>query len=131
VVRDGGSLICAAECRDGFPDHGSYREVLVSEPTLATLLRTIEARRATVPDQWQVQVQCRVQARARVLLHTSGLTSADLAAAHLEPSADVSATVRDELARFGPDATLCILPEGPHTIVHVDAHEAGAHRSHR
>ncbi len=121
VVREGGSLICAAECRDGFPDHGTYREVLASAPTPATLLRDIEARPDAVPDQWQVQVQCQVQARARVLLHTSGLTPDDLAAAHLEHSADVSATVRDELARFGPDATLCVLPEGPQTIAYVEA----------
>jgi lactate racemase len=32
VVREGGSLVCAAECRDGFPDHGSYREVLAPNP---------------------------------------------------------------------------------------------------
>jgi nickel-dependent lactate racemase len=121
VVRQGGSLICAAECRDGLPDHGSYREVLASQPTPAALLRSIEARRATVPDQWQAQVQCQVQSRARVLLHTRGLTTTELAAAHLEPSADVSATVRDELARLGPDATLCILPEGPQTIAYVEA----------
>ena len=31
VVRPGGTIVCAAECRDGFPDHGSYREVLASE----------------------------------------------------------------------------------------------------
>jgi len=121
VVREGGSLICAAECRDGFPDHGSYRQVLASQPTPAALLRAIENRRATVPDQWQVQVQCRAQARARVLLHTGGLTAADLAAAHLEPAPDVAATVRDELARLGADATLCILPEGPQTIAYVEA----------
>jgi lactate racemase len=121
VVRQGGSLICAAECRDGFPDHGSYREVLASQPTPAALLRAIEARRVTVPDQWQVQVQCRVHSRARVLLHTHGLTTAELAAAHIEPSADVPVTVRDELARFGPDATLCVLPDGPQAIAYVEA----------
>jgi nickel-dependent lactate racemase len=120
VVREGGSLICAAECRDGFPDHGSYRSVLASAPTPAELLRRIEARRTTVPDQWQVQVQCRAQARARVLMHTGGLTPADLAAAHFEHSADVSASVRAELARFGPDATLGVLPEGPQTIAYVE-----------
>ena len=121
VVRQGGTLVCAAECRDGFPDHGSYREVLASQPTPAALLRTIEARRVPLPDQWQVQVQCRVQARARVLLHTSGLTTAELAAAHIESAADVSATVREELARLGPDATVCVLPEGPQTIAYVEA----------
>ena len=26
VVQPGGTIVCAAECRDGFPDHGSYRE---------------------------------------------------------------------------------------------------------
>jgi nickel-dependent lactate racemase len=121
VVRPGGTLVCAAECRDGFPDHGSYREVLASQPTPEALLRTIEARRGTEPDQWQVQIQCQVQARARVLVHTGGLTAAELAAAHLEPAADVSATVREELDRLGPAATLCVLPEGPQTIPYVEA----------
>jgi lactate racemase len=121
IVRQGGTLICVAECRDGFPDHGSYREVLASAPSPEALLRAIEARPTTVPDQWQVQVQARVQARARVLLHTTGLTAADLATAHLGHTADVAATVRDELDRLGPDATLCALPEGPQTIPYVEA----------
>ena len=28
VVKPGGLIVCAAECRDGFPGHGSYRELL-------------------------------------------------------------------------------------------------------
>ncbi|MDA0231850.1 MAG: nickel-dependent lactate racemase, partial [Chloroflexi bacterium] len=28
VVKTGGTIICAAECRDGIPDHGSYAEIL-------------------------------------------------------------------------------------------------------
>jgi nickel-dependent lactate racemase len=121
ILRPGGMLICVAECRDGFPDHGSYREVLASAPSPEDLLHSIEARTTTVPDQWQVQVQARVQSRARVLLHTGGLTAQDLAAAHLEYTADVGATVLDELSRLGPDATLCALPEGPQTIPYVEA----------
>jgi nickel-dependent lactate racemase len=121
VVRPGGTLVCAAECRDGFPDHGSYREVLASQPTPAALLQAIETRRDTEPDQWQAQIQCRVQARARVLVHTGGLTAAELATAHLEPAGDVSATVRDQLDRLGPAGTLCVLPEGPQTIPYVEA----------
>ena len=40
VVKPGGTIVCAAECRDGFPDHGSYREVLASEPSPEALLAT-------------------------------------------------------------------------------------------
>ncbi len=119
VVRPGGLIVCAAECRDGFPDHGSYREVLASQPSPQALLDAIAARPRTVPDQWQVQVQARVQASARVVMHTSYLGDADLAAAHLEQTADISATVASALAAAGPGARLCVLPEGPQTIPYV------------
>ena len=75
VVRPGGTLICAAECRDGFPDHGSYREVLASQPLPGgAAARDRGSHRTRSPDQWQVQVQARVQSRARVVMCTAGLT---------------------------------------------------------
>jgi lactate racemase len=123
VVKPGGTLICAAECRDGFPDHGSYRTVLASQPSPAALLREIEAREATVPDQWQVQVQARVQQRARVVMHTATLSEADLASAHLGYTDDVTASIKEELARLGSDARLCVLPEGPQTIPYLPSHK--------
>ncbi|MFB4284660.1 nickel-dependent lactate racemase [Nonomuraea sp. MTCD27] len=119
VVRPGGVIVCAAECRDGFPDHGSYREVLASEPSPQALLDAIAARPVTVPDQWQVQIQARIQAGARVVVHTSYLSDADLAAAHLERTGDITATVAEALAAAGPGARVCVLPEGPQTIPYL------------
>ena len=119
VVRPGGTIVCAAECRDGFPDHGSYREVLSSEPSPEALLATIAAREHTVPDQWQVQVQAKVQALAQVVVHTSYLSPADLASAHLGHTDDVARTVAESLHRAGGDARVCVLPEGPQTIPYV------------
>src|SRR6185437_1158151 len=51
IVRPGGAIIAAAECRDGFPDHGDYRSELVAAPSIAALLEGIAARPRTVPDQ--------------------------------------------------------------------------------
>jgi lactate racemase len=119
VVRPGGTIVCAAECRDGFPDHGSYREVLASAASPQALLDEIAARPHTVADQWQVQIQARIQSTSRVVMHTSHLSDADLAAAHLEQTADISATVADALAAAGPGARVCILPEGPQTIPYL------------
>ncbi|MEV5966991.1 nickel-dependent lactate racemase [Kribbella sp. NPDC051952] len=118
IIRPGGTIICAAECRDGFPDHGSYRSVL-SSGSPQTLLDQISRRVETTPDQWQVQIQARIQSTSRVVMHTATLTDAELAAVHLEQTADISATVADSLAAAGPDARLCILPEGPQTIPYV------------
>lgn len=121
VTRPGGTIICAAECRDGFPDHGSYREVLASAASPQALLDEIRAREQTVPDQWQVQVQARVQVAANVLVHSSYLSADDLAAAHLGHTADVSAAIAEAVDAAGPDARVCVLPEGPLAVPFVRA----------
>ncbi|GAB1818771.1 nickel-dependent lactate racemase [Herbidospora sp. RD11066] len=113
IVRPGGVIICAAECRDGFPDHGPYRETLTSAASPDALFEEISGRARTVPDQWQVQIQARIQRHARVIVHTSHLSDADLAAAHLEQTHDIAATVRDLPGR------VCVLPEGPMTIPYL------------
>jgi nickel-dependent lactate racemase len=109
-------IICAAECKDGFPDHGSYREILKSASTPQALLDDIAARSVTVPDQWQVQIQAKIQARSRVVMHTSYLSDSDLLDAHLTQTADIAETIHDEMRRVGTGARLCVLPEGPLTI---------------
>ncbi|GAA4899475.1 nickel-dependent lactate racemase [Stackebrandtia albiflava] len=119
VVKPGGTIVCAAECRDGFPDHGDFRRVLTSAPSPRALLADIESRPTTLPDQWQVQVQAKIQSKARVIMHTGHLTPAELAEAHLEYTADIATTVADLLLHAGPDARVCVLPEGPQTIPYL------------
>lgn len=74
-----------------------------------------------MPDQWQVQIQAQIQAANRVVMYTSYLSDAELAAAHLEQTRDIAATVADALAASGPGARLCVLPEGPQTIPYIES----------
>jgi nickel-dependent lactate racemase len=119
IVKPGGVIVCAAECRDGFPDHGSYRSELASASSPEEVLARIAARVETVPDQWQAQIQARVQARARVIMHTAFLSDGDLAEAHLEQTSDVTATVASALRSAGPDARACVMPDGPKTVPYI------------
>ena len=121
VAVPGGLIICAAECADGWPDYGSFREELAAQPSPEQLLAAIAARPRTVPDQWQVQVLARVLRQARVGMHTSGVADADLRSAHLFAVPDIAAAVTAELAAAGPQARVCVLPEGPQTIPFVAA----------
>jgi lactate racemase len=115
VVRPGGTIVCVAECRDGFPDHGSYRSELTSASSVDELLQSIVTREVTVPDQWQIQIQATIMSRARVVMHTGYISDADLAAAHLEQTHDLEGLV----AAAGADASICVLPEGPLTVPYV------------
>jgi len=121
VVKPGGTIICAAECRDGLPSHGSYGCILASQSTPAHLVEMIRAPGYAAPDQWQVQIQAQIQCRARVLVKTAGLSPDQLRAAHFEPVDDVEAALREALRAAGPQATLCVLPQGPQTIPYVRA----------
>jgi lactate racemase len=117
IVKDGGTIVCVAECRDGFPDHGSFRAELLAAASPSALLDSIMGRDQTVPDQWQAQIQATIQGRARVVMHTSYLSDDDLAGAHLEQTDDISRLIDAELTRAG--SRLCVLPEGPQTIAYV------------
>src|SRR5207247_3222486 len=119
IVKDGGTIICAAECRDGIPDHGAYGQILASRSSPRELLDMIMSAGYSRPDQWQVQIQAQIQLKAKVLLKAGYLRADQFGAAHFEPIDDVSAAVNDALRRAGRDATLCVLPQGPQTIPYL------------
>lgn len=118
IVADGGLILAAAECADGFPDHGSFKRFLFSHASSRALLDTIEAAAEPMEDQWQVQLLALMLERARIGLH-SRLEPGDVRRALLEPVADIQARVTAELARVGGDAPIAVLPEGPMTIPYL------------
>ena len=120
VVKPGGSIICAAECRDGIPDHGDYKSLLTSRHSPADLLSMVEAPGFSRQDQWQVQIQARVQLKANVYLKSDFLTPEQIEAAHIHPVSDLQAAVDEVIDSYGPEATVCVLPQGPQTIAYVD-----------
>jgi lactate racemase len=119
VVKPGGTIVCAAECCDGLPSHGSYGEVLASQPSPEKLLAMINAPGYSTPDQWQVQIQAQLQLKARVMVKTGGLTPEAVRAAHFQPVEDVGTAVIEAMRHAGAGATLCVLPHGPQTIPYL------------
>ena len=119
VVKPDGVIVCASACADGYPDHGEYLDILTRRDSPDGLLQMINATGHNRHDQWEVQVQAQIQQRADVLLKTDGLSAEQVRAAHLTPIDDVGAATRDALSRSGPDARVCVLPEGPQTIPYL------------
>jgi len=120
IVRDGGSIICVAECSDGIPEHGEYGRILAARDTPEELLEMINSDGYNHHDQWQVQIQAQIQLRARICLKSGGLEPQQVRAAHLEPIDDVASRVSELLRGHGPEARVCVLPQGPQTIPYVE-----------
>ena len=121
IVRKGGAIICAAECSDGVPDHGRYKEILAGGESPEGLLKMINTPGYRSHDQWQVQIQAQIQLQAEVYLKSSYLAPEQVRAAHLTPVDDIESTVWEALRRQGEDARICVLPEGPQTIPYVES----------
>jgi nickel-dependent lactate racemase len=119
IVKEGGTIICAAECRDGIPNHGAYGELLTTRNSPRELLDMIMTPGFSRPDQWQVQIQAQIQLKARVLVKADGLSTDQLRSAKFDPIGDVTDSIKDALDAAGPDARLCVLPQGPQTVPYL------------
>ncbi|OPZ83708.1 MAG: hypothetical protein BWY76_02157 [bacterium ADurb.Bin429] len=119
VVKPGGSIIMAAECWDGIPTGSAYGRLLADAPDLETLLSTIRAPGFAHPEMWQAQIHALIALHADIFFYSHNLTETQLRGALLTPCASIEATVADLLRRYGDDARICVLPEGPQTVPYV------------
>lgn len=118
ILRPGGTIILAAECREGVPAGSHYDRLLREGNSPEEILALLAAPGFVRPEQWQAQIQALLQRRARILVHSS-MSDETLRAAHLTPCPDISTAVKAELARLGPDACAAVLPQGPLTIPYL------------
>src|SRR3712207_4095347 len=119
IVSEGGLIISAARCNDGFPDHGNFRKMLLEHSSPEGMLETIYSPGFSMFDQWQVQLF------ALVLLKGNGRRyrqhpPADVRSAHLAPVTDITVAISEELNNIGQDAPIAVLPEGPMTVPYLE-----------
>ncbi len=119
VVKQGGSIIIAADCWDGIPDHGEYRQLLHQAASPNAILEMVRAPGYQRQDMWQVQTQALISQQAEIFFYSDNLSDEQIASAHLNPCRSIDETVVELLKKYGADATICVLPEGPQTIPYV------------
>ena len=119
ILKEGGTLILAAECREGVPSGSELDKLLRYAQNSEEILTLLSTPGFVRPEQWQAQIQALIQRKADVRVYSS-LDDDALQAAHLAPCADITATVTEELEKHGPDARVAVLPQGPLTIPYLE-----------
>jgi nickel-dependent lactate racemase len=117
AVREGGAILLVAGCEEGIGSD-DYAGLLRDGESIASLLERICRNEEHRHDQWQVQCQAMVQAKARVLVH-SLLTPEQARTAHVEPCADASQTIRElvtEAQARGLPGSVLVMPHGQLTV---------------
>lgn len=119
IVSEGGAILIATACEDGLPEHGRYAALLAEAGSPEGVLAMISEPGFSVQDQWQVQIQAQIQLKADVYVYSDSLNDTQIEQALFAPCRDIENTVSRLLQQYGPDARLCVIPEGPQTIPYL------------
>ncbi|MDF2959836.1 MAG: larA [Paenibacillus sp.] len=119
IVKQGGAILCAAECSDGIPNHGNYAKILQMADTPQQLLDMIENPEFHMFDQWQVQKQAVIQVWADVYVQSS-LSDEEVRKAMLKPMHSIADTLAELKKTYGENMSVAVLPQGPLTIPYVE-----------
>jgi lactate racemase len=119
IVKQGGTIIIAADCWDGIPDHGMYGRLLREADSLDALLARIRKPGFAMQDMWQAQIHALICRKAKVLFYSDNLEDRQIRESFMEPCRDIGREVRNILSGLPRDARICVLPEGPQTIPYI------------
>jgi len=101
------------------PDHGRYAALLQEGGSPQGVLDLIARPGFSEQDQWQVQIQALVQLHADVYVYSDGLNNGQIERALFTPCRNIEQTVATLLEKYGANARICALPEGPMTIAYL------------
>jgi len=117
IVAEGGEIVLAAECRDGFPEHGNFARLVFEHNSPEAMLDTVYQPGFRLLDQWQIQKLAQVQLKAQVSVY-SQIPTEEIQRANLVPILEMDSYLRDLRDKLG-DVPIAVLPEGPLTIPYL------------
>ncbi len=118
VVKKGGTIVIASECRDGIPTGSDFETILHSVDSAAKLMDFVKERELQLQDTWQVYILASILMKTNVHLF-SALDDRMVEKTFLRPTGDINKLIPDLIKIYGNNTRICILPEGPLTIPYL------------
>ena len=119
ILKKGGMLILAAECAEGMgSDRFTAMATRFGDP--AEFDRWIHEHPVEI-DQWQLQECLKAVRRGQVVVVARGIPTEHKEKLFVQSAPSVEAAVEQGLRKFGPAATIAVIPKGPYTLVEVAA----------
>lgn len=116
-IKKGGTVIAVNECRDGV-GHEKFRALLNCGRPPQEIYEKILKGEIQTPDQWEIQVLCRVLMKGDVYL-ISTLNAADLGNIGLKYAESVEKAILECRKKYGSGVRILVLPDGPAIIPQI------------
>jgi nickel-dependent lactate racemase len=117
AVKKGGMIIVAAECSEEIGSE-EFMEIVEQEADLDAFINKIKSRDYFKIDQWEFEELVKARKKAEIYLYSSCLLagSSKIPASTLKLVNSVDEALKEGFKKFGENAKVSIIPEGPYAI---------------
>jgi len=120
IVKDGGAIILAAECAEGLPGTGEYKDILSLGNSPEEVLNHILSPGFMMQDQWDVQLQAEICQRCAFYIYSDGLTDEEKRMAFATPCDNIETLVDKLIKEHGSETRIAVLPTGPLSVPYIE-----------
>ncbi len=118
IIREGGTLIVAAECTEGLGGR-EFSAMATSYDSAGTFVDAILKNPVAI-DQWQLEECAKAARKAHIVIVADGIPRPLRERLFVDSAPNVESALHDAFARHGHGATVAVIPNGPYTLVGVD-----------
>ena len=119
IVKQGGSIILVAACSEGIGSK-PFTDLLFKTDDLTAFVEGLYNPANFVIDQWQLEELAKVARKADILFYTDGIPYQQRAKMFVEPLRTPQEGIEALLERYGEDAQIAAIPEGPYVLAKVE-----------
>jgi len=118
ILKPGGVIIIASRIAEGIGSP-EFTKLILGTKEWQDFVMAIKDPSKIILDQWQFQKFTQVLDGHEVWLYTEGLDKATQEQLFVTPIDSVEQGIEKALERFGADATIAVVPEGPYVLAQV------------
>ncbi len=119
VVKPGGSILLVAACSEGIGSK-AFTDLIFKTDELAAFVQGLYNPANFVIDQWQLEELAKVARKADIYFYTDGIPYHQRAKLFVHPLKTAQEGIEEILDRYGADAQIALIPEGPYVLAQVE-----------
>ena len=118
IVKPGGVIIIASECAEGIGSP-EFTKLMLETDNYEDFLANIKQPGYYVLDQWEFQKLINVIIKHEVWLYSDGIEPGTQANLFVKPLGSIEEGIAMVKQRFGDDAKIAVIPEGPYVTARL------------
>ncbi|MCI0494138.1 hypothetical protein L0Z72_03955, partial [candidate division KSB1 bacterium] len=115
IVKQGGTIILAAECREGLGSP-EFSQLVRETTDIDQFMQNIFRDDYFVVDQWQMEEYAKVLRKAEVYLFSEGIALEDRENIFATPIMSIEEGIALALKKHGGKARIAVIPKGPYIL---------------